>query len=920
MARRLHRRRSVPIRATYRLQLRPELGLDDAAALAPYLAELGVSHLYASPYLQAVAGSTHGYDVVDPTRVNEELGGEAAHVRLAAALAAHGLGQVLDIVPNHMAIDERTNRWWWDVLENGPASRYAAYFDVDWDPPQARLRNTVLLPVLGDHYGRVLEAGELALGRQGGGFEVRYGDHRWPVAPRSLDGLLGAAAGDQRPGGSQPADGAGWDTLAFLAAAFGDLPAATATDRESTARRHRDKEVLRAALARLLAERPEIAAAVDAEIARVNADPDRLDALLERQNYRPAFWRTAGSDLDYRRFFDVTALAALRSEDERVFADVHARPLGWVAAGILDGLRIDHPDGLYDPAAYLARLRAAAPAAWIVVEKILAGGERLPADWPVAGTTGYDFLNRVHRLFVDPRGEEPLGEIYRRFLGIEDGAAPPSWAEISRQARLQVLDELLAADLERLTQRLREVCERHRRHRDYTRQELRQALRETAASLPVYRTYVRADPSGRQVSAADRAAVGAAIEAVRAARPDLPPDLFDFLAELLLLELPGEAEADCAMRFQQLTAPAMAKGVEDTAFYRYHRLVSLNEVGGDPSLFAVEPAAFHRSCAEAQERFPQGLIATSTHDTKRSEDVRARLALLSEIPERWSAAVARWAAWNSPRRLAAGGFPDADAEYLLYQTLVGAWPLTAERAARYMEKACREAKRHTSWTRPEPAYEAAVREFVHAILADPAFAADLAGFVAPLVALGRINSLAQTLLKLVAPGVPDFYQGSELWDLSLVDPDNRRPVDFALRRRLLRELAGIAKHPDAAERVLARADEGLPKLWTIRQALALRRRRPDLFAAASAYRPLAVRGEKAGHAMACARGGGDDSAVAVVPRLVIGLGDGWGDTAVELPGGRFRDELTGEEVAGGPRPLADLLARFPVALLAPLAD
>ncbi len=906
----------APLRATYRVQLRPEFGLDDAAALASYLAELGISHLYASPYLQAAAGSTHGYDVVDPARVNEELGGETAHRRLAAALAAAGMGQVLDVVPNHMAISDRRNTWWWDVLENGPSSRYAAYFDVDWDPPQARLQNTVLLPVLGDHYGRVLEAGELRLARQGGAFEIRYHDHRWPVAPRSLDVLLAAAA--ERVG-----DGAGDDRdaaeLAFLAESFGGLPLATATDRGSVSRRHRDKEVLRAALARLLGERPDLAAAVDAEVERTNADPDLLDALLERQNYRPAFWRTAGRELDYRRFFDVAALAALRVEDERVFADVHARPLAWVAEGVLDGLRIDHPDGLYDPAGYLDRLRRAAPSAWIVVEKILARDERLPAGWPVAGTTGYDFLNRVHRLFVDPRGEEPLSRIYLDFLG-DEGERLRDWPEVSRRGRLHVLDELLAADLERLTQRLREVCERHRRQRDYTRHELRQALRETLAAMPVYRTYARTEEGAGSVSAADRAVVETAVAAARERRPDLPADLFDFLRRLLLLEVPGEVEGGFAMRFQQLSAPAMAKGVEDTAFYRYHRLVSLNEVGGDPGDFDLSPAAFHRACGEAQERHPLAMLATSTHDTKRSEDVRARLALLSEIPERWGEAVARWAAANASRKR--GGFPDRNAEYLLYQTLVGAWPISPERAALYMEKAVREAKRHTSWTRQDAAYEDAVGGFVHAVLADPALTADLEAFVAPLVHPGRVNALAQVLLKLAAPGVPDLYQGSELWDLSLVDPDNRRPVDYALRRRLLAELRGLEGNPSTPEAILARADEGLPKLWTIRQALGLRRRRPELFSPESPYRPVAVRGAAAEHALAFARGGAETDgavAVAVVPRLVMsrdgGRGD-WREAAVDLPAGRYRNELTGEEVEGGERRIGEILARFPVALLA----
>ncbi|HEX2643252.1 MAG TPA: malto-oligosyltrehalose synthase, partial [Thermoanaerobaculia bacterium] len=646
--------------STYRLQLRPEFGFDEAAAVAGYLADLGVSHVYSSPYLQAAAGSTHGYDVTDPTRVNEELGGAAAHERFCQTLGEKGLGQVLDIVPNHMAVTEKGNRWWWDVLENGPSSRYASYFDVDWEAPQARLRNLVLLPILGDHYGRILDAGELKLVREGGSFEIRYHEHRMPVAPRSLDTLLAEAA-ERR----------GSDDLAFLAESFGRLPHATATDRVSSALRHRDKEVLRRLLDRLCREDPEAAAEIDAVVAEINASPDRLHDLLERQNYRPAFWRTAGRELGYRRFFDVHTLAGLRAEDERVFTDTHALMLDWIHRGVLDGLRIDHPDGLRDPARYFERLRAVAPEAWLVAEKILEPGEALPASWPIDGTTGYDFLNRAGGLFVDPAGEEPLTRIYTELTG-----EPADWAEMVWDRKHKVLAELLASDVNRLAEVFLTVCEAHRDQRDYTRHELRQAIREVAACFPVYRSYVRAETGEK--SPEDEAHIRQAVEAARARRPDLSGELLDFFQSLLLLEVRGEAEAELVMRFQQLTGPTMAKGVEDTSFYNFHRLVALNEVGGDPGRFGFSVEDFHRAAEEAQQLWPYGMLASSTHDTKRSEDVRARLYLLSEIPEIWEKAVRRWQARNERHRR--GAWPDPNAEYLLYQTLVGAWPITPERA------------------------------------------------------------------------------------------------------------------------------------------------------------------------------------------------------------------------------------------------
>jgi len=874
-------------RATYRLQLRPGFGFLEAARLAPYLAALGVSHLYSSPVLQAVPGSPHGYDVVDHSRVSEELGGEAGRRQLAAALAENGLSLLLDIVPNHMAIHVR-NLWWWDVLENGPSSRYAGYFDVDWDAPEAKRHNTMLLPVLGDHYGRVLEAGELTLHRHGGSFVVRYHDQAWPVAPRSADGLLAAAAGR-----------AGSEELAYLAEGFGRLPVARVDDRRGFHRRHRDKEVLRRLLEQALRGHPDLAAAVDAEVAATNRDPDRLHAVLEGQNYRLAFWRTAAQDLGYRRFFDVNSLVGLRAEDEGVFAETHVLVLDWLRLGAVDGVRVDHPDGLRDPQDYFRRLREAAPAAWIVAEKILAGDERLRASWPVDGTTGYDFSSRALGLFVDPRGRAPLGALFQAFTGVAD-----DWPAHAAEKKRQALRDVLGSDLNRLTALLVDVGERHRRHRDYTRLELEDVLVEVTAALSVYRTYLRAEEGA--AGGEDRRRIEAAVAKARAARPDIDPELFAFVASVLMLEVRGELEDELALRFQQTSGPATAKGVEDTALYTFTRFLALNEVGADPDRFGVAPGEFHAWCAETQRDHPFTLLATATHDTKRGEDVRARLALLSEMPEAWAEEARRWWGLGAPHRDPRVG---GDAALFFYQTLVGAWPLGVERAQETMRKAAREARVHSSWTRPDEAYETALLDFVARSLGDPEFGAAVERFVAPLVAPGRVNALAQALLKLTAPGVPDIYQGGELWDLSLVDPDNRRPVDFDTRLLLLEELDGATP-----EQVMARADLGLPKFWLIRQALHLRRRLPAVFGPGDAgrYTPLAAEGARAGHVVAFMRGA---SVIAAAPRLVLALARaGWGDTRLTLPGGAWTNELTGEVLAGTVR-LDALLERFPVALL-----
>ncbi|HEY7142907.1 MAG TPA: malto-oligosyltrehalose synthase [Streptosporangiaceae bacterium] len=909
-----------PRTATYRVQLHPGFTFDDAAAITGYLAALGVSHLYCSPYLQAVPGSTHGYDVTDHGRLNSELGGVPGHRRLTAALTAAGLRQLLDIVPNHMALAGRANAWWWDVLENGRSSRYAGYFDIDWDPPQRKLIGAVLMPVLGDHYGRVLEAGELAVERRGGSLSVRYHEHEAPLSPRSLDDLLARAAAR-----------AGSDELTRLAADLGQLPHAILADPAAGAERHAGAERVKARLARLAQAQPAVAAAIDAEIAAVNHDPDALDELLSRQNYRLAFWRAAAEELSYRRFFDIQSLAALRVEDKAVFADTHRLILALAAAGELDGLRIDHVDGLADPEGYLRRLHEAAGGVYLVAEKILEPGEQLPPSWPVAGTTGYDFLNQVSQLFTDPGGEAGLLGCYARFTGEQ-----ASYADVVHAAKLQIMAGDLAAEVERLTALLAGVCERHRRLRDYTRSDLRDALRELIASLRVYRTYPR---PGQPATSADLAQVGAAVSAAGRRRPDLDPELTGFIGDLLTGTPAGPAESAFMTTFGQVSAPVMAKGAEDTAFYRYLPLASLNEVGGDPGQFGRGVDSFHQAMAAAAAGWPETMLTLSTHDTKRSGDVRARLSLLSQLPGAWELAVDRWASHN--QRYKQDGWPDRVMEYLLYQTLAGAWPVSAGRAARYLAKAAREAKVHTSWTSPAAGYDAALESFVRAVLADRVFVAELETFLAEhqLVERGRVTSLAQTALLLTCPGVPDLYQGTEVWDLSLVDPDNRRPVDYPARRALLGRLAGAG--PEAA---LAAADAGGPKIWLIHRVLAHRRAYPEACGPGSGYQPLAVSGAGAGHVVAFSRGGG---LAVVVPRLLAGLGD-WGDTAVTLPPGRWASVLTGEPVTSGPaqsdicrtgpadrRPeqqgwsgagtagrgagtavsVAGLLARFPVAVL-----
>ncbi len=812
---------SPEVRATYRVQLHKDFGFKEAAEIVPYLAELGISHLYCSPYLQARPGSTHGYDVVDQRKISDELGGADAHRHLCEVLAAHGMGHILDVVPNHMTVTDRANEWWWDVLKFGPGSHFATYFDIDWEPPESKLLRVILIPILGHHYGRVLQSGDLELEREGDEVVVRYFEHVLPIAPGSVE--------------------------------------------------------------------------VE-DLARLNAEPELLHEVLERQHYRLAYWRAAGQELNYRRFFSINDLAALRMDNPDVFDRVHELVLEMVRDGRLDGLRIDHVDGLRDPEGYLVQLRSWAPDACIVVEKILEPEEELRPTWPIQGTTGYDFLNRVAGLFVDPAGEGALTRIYEDFVGDS-----PDPHQLRHDKKMLLMETELAADVERLTELLATICEGSRDFRDFTRLELRDALKETIACFPVYRTYL--SPARAEPAEQDLSYVNTAIKLAAEQRPDLDQQLLAFLADILLLRVTEQGAVELALRLQQTTGPVMAKGVEDTMFYVYNRFTPLNEVGGDPTKFGVSLDEFHRLSSQAQERWPQGMLATSTHDTKRSEDVRARLALLSEIPDRWGAAVGRWSEMNEPHRRDV--WPDRNMEYLLYQTVVGAWPLEAERAAAYMEKAAKEAKVHTSWIDPNPTYDAALRRFVEEVLADDAFTSDLARFSEALVRAGRLNALSQTLVKLTAPGVPDTYQGTASWDLSLVDPDNRRPVDHASQQELLGQLQGAS-----VEDVVALEQSGAPKLFITQRALQIRARLPHAFGRDSSYAPLRATGPRRDHVIAFVRGG---DAITVCPRLVLGC-DTWEGTQLTLPQGAWRDELTGEPFEGTAA-LEDLLGRFPVALL-----
>src|SRR5258708_2375766 len=798
-------------RATYRLQLNRDFTFNQATDIAPYLSALGISHCYISPCLKARAVSIHGYDIVDHNSLNPEIGSAEDFDRLVTTLHEHGMGLILDIVPNHMGVMGTDNAWWLDVLENGEASIYANFFDIDWRPLKDELHGKVLVPVLHDHYGVVLESGELKLGfhAERGEFDIYYRDHRFPVNPWEYPRILEYAAGElvTQLGEQNP------DLLEMqsLITAFGHLPAREGATNGSIVERNRDKEIHKRRLAELSARAPKIIAAIQRAIDLMNGtagDPasfDKLHELIKGQAFRLANWRVAFDDINYRRFFDSNDLAGIRMEDETLFETTHRLVLKMVAEGKVDGLRIDHPDGLYDPAQYFERLqRAVAKAAnssgkgdegsrYVVIEKILAGSEKLPAAWPVSGTTGYDFANLVNGLFVDPAAEARLERVYRNFISDDIEVD-----DLAYRCRKLIVRVALASEVNVLANQLMRIASSKRRTCDFTLNGLRDALTEIVASFPVYRTYV--SPSG--VSDTDVHYISAAVTAAKLRSPAADTSIFDFVGDVLLTRIADGQDAayrnavtTFAIRFQQFSSPVMAKGLEDTAFYRYNRLVSLNEVGGDLRRFGTTTAAFHRANQERMRDWPHTMLATSTHDSKRAEDVRARIDVLSEMPGPWRLRVRDWRVFNRIHKRMINGrrVPSPNDEYLLYQTLIGAcpskaydsaeeWRVFCERIEAYMLKAIREAKQNTSWINPNSDYEAAVSSFVRALLTPGKtnkLLHDFVPFQKRIARLGVWNTLSQTLLKLTCPGVPHIYQRNDLLEFSLVDPDHSQPVHYS---------------------------------------------------------------------------------------------------------------------------------------------
>jgi (1->4)-alpha-D-glucan 1-alpha-D-glucosylmutase len=977
----LARAKTIPT-STYRVQFSPDFTFRDAEALVPYLHRLGISHLYASPLQRAVPGSMHGYDICDPRELNPELGTREDFDLLSATLRAHGMGLLLDIVPNHMGITGDSNAWWLDVLENGPASRYAHFFDIDWNPTKPELVNKVLLPVLEDQYGNVLDSGKLSVHFTEGHFELHYGETHLPIAPGTYGEILAPALETLLARlGSEHND---VQELQSILTSLRHLPRRTAQDATALEERHREKEVIKRRLAALHGSSPTVENVLDETLATLNGLPgdprsfDALEAILSEQAYRLAYWRVAGEEINYRRFFDVNTMAALHNELPDVFAATHGLIFELVAAGQVDSLRVDHPDGLWNPPQYFHALQAEAltrkvsaavdaddilretiaerVALWldghdtqplyVVAEKILTEREPLPPDWAVSGTTGYDFMNQVNGVFVNTDNEAAFDQLYADFIG-----QTLHFETLEYESKQKTMQESLAGEINSLAHQLERLTEANRHYRDFTLNGLRHAIREFMACLAIYRTYITGP---YDVSLRDQQFVEAAIAEAQRRSPRVSQTIFYFLRDCLLLRNFSEFEEPerdqllrWVMRFQQVTGPVMAKSVEDTAFYIYNRLSSLNEVGGQPATFGLSLSAFHQQNAARRQMWPHAQTATSTHDTKRSEDVRARLNVLSEMPDAWAEALSGWAATNArykaqlPDRLA----PDANDEYLLYQALLGIWPdgtvdaethgSLVERAQAYMAKATREAKVNTSWTYAYTAYDEALSAFIAKILCDRRFMESFEAFVDRVAFYGRLNSLSQTLLKLTSPGVPDTYRGTEGWDFSLVDPDNRRPVDYTRLTTLLGELAAESDCAALADALSTSLGDDRVKLYVTYASLGLRMERADLFRDGD-YLALEADGAQGAHVVSFARTRAGQAVITVTPRLVVGLTDGvaqvslgrevWGDSWLPLPdalpNGAYTNMLTGEtltpQVINGERGLwlADVLARFPVALLA----
>ena len=952
----------IPL-STYRLQFNRSFTFLDAVAIIPYLHALGISDLYASSYLKAVPGSPHGYDLTDPTQLNPEIGTEEEYQMFVDTLSAHGMGHLLDMIPNHMGIARSSNPWWLDVLENGPSSAYAFFFDIDWHPIKAELEDKVLLPILGDLYGLVLESQEITLVYEDDSFWVHYGDNRLPVAPTSYGRILTHRLEDliQQAGAEHPAV----QELQSVVTAAEHLPSRSERDPARMAERNREKEIMKKRLAVLVSENPAIQQFLAENLRLFNGtkgDPasfDLLDDLLNDQAYRLAYWRVAAEEINYRRFFDINDLVAIHMENPLVFQATHRLIFQFVQRGYVTGLRVDHVDGLYDPGGYLCQLQAsmkdrtdrrdAERPLFLIVEKILGAGESLPPDWPVHGTTGYDFLNVVNGLFVDGSNVSAFDEIYRRFTGLR-----MPYDELVYEKKKLIMGLSMASEINVLGHHLNRLSEKDRRSRDFTLYSLIHAIREIIACFPVYRSYMTA--GSQEVTDRDRAYIRLAALKAKRRHPALSRLVFDFIRDLLLqsaLDRPDDAEQERVrfmMKFQQTTSPITAKGIEDTAFYIYNRLVSLNEVGGDPEQFGIAVSSFHGVMRERHTSWPHTLSATSTHDTKRSEDIRARINVLSEMPGAWRSRVRLWSRLNKKYKAVLDGqpAPDRNEEYLLYQTLIGTWPLEplddgayrvfCDRIEAYMDKALHEAKLHTSWLNPNHHYTGAVRKFIEAILdrtrPNP-FLQDMATLIQDMIVpVGLSNALSQTLIKIMAPGIPDFYQGTELWDFSLVDPDNRRPVDYARRMQVMTELQEACRQAGNDRQVLARqlretCRDGRIKLYVIMTGLNFRRAHASLFLHGT-YLPLDCHGDKKDHLCAFARLHDQQAVITVVPRLLVGLGmdrgpDVWRNTTMVLPpelsAPSYRNLFTGEvltpAVTAGGRSLcpADVFQDFPLGLL-----
>jgi (1->4)-alpha-D-glucan 1-alpha-D-glucosylmutase len=943
----------IPV-CTYRLQFNREFTFARAREIVSYLHQLGASDAYASPYFQARANSLHGYDITDHNKLNEAIGSRAHYDAWISELHACGMGQVLDFVPNHMGIGEPQNVWWQDVLENGPSSTYASYFDIDWRPLKSDLHDKVLLPILGDQYGRVLERGELQVRFEAGVFTVHYHDHLLPIAPGTYRYILDLALENLAEYKEEPF----YAELQSILTALEYLPKRTETDPEKIAERSREKEIIKRRLERRSQEAPQVQQAIDKALAQINGEPgeprsfDRMDELLNAQAYRLAFWRVAAEEINYRRFFDINDLAAIRMEVPEVFEATHKLLFDLVRTGAVTGLRIDHPDGLYLPKEYFEKVQKRCAEAlgvplpkdgrdiYMIVEKILSGGEKLPRDWPVHGTTGYDFANDVTQLLVDSAAEEAITKAYRRFIGHS-----MHFGHLLYAKKRQVMRLALANDVNELGSMLDRLSEHNRWYRDFTLQSLSLAVRETIACFPVYRTYLA---PGRPVSEADQQVIERAIAAAKRRNPGVEESVFNFLRDILLFRFPKNlddesraAHAQFVLKFQQYTGPITAKGLEDTVFYIFNRLAALNEVGGQPQQFGIDVATFHQRNRDRQNDWPATLLATSTHDTKRSEDVRARMVAISEVPHLWRQSLQRWRTANRrwKKRIEEGEAPDPNEEYLLYQTLLGMWPINergeaektvgAEFIARiqdYMTKALNEAKLNTSWIQPNEAWLSAVRDFVAGIL-EPSpknkFLPSFFPVVEEIARLGAINSLAQSLLKFTSPGVPDIYQGSEIWNFSLVDPDNRRPVDYKCRREMLRAIA-----QSKPEELFQHWPDGRIKMFLTHRLLRFRNEHADLFRHGE-YLPLEAGGTFAGCVVSFARKLDDRWIVIIAPRLSsrIGfppIGPWWKETVLNLPDSlslaRAHDLLTCRDIRleNLQLKLADALSALPFAAIANL--